>query len=51
MGMVLSKNCGMKPTSKFKKLRRKIRRAKVKSALRLMKEIPIFKITDTFDWN
>jgi hypothetical protein len=40
-----------KPNSEFKKVRRRIRRAKEKQALRENKEIPIFKKDDVWDWN
>lgn len=36
--------------SDWKKVRRKVRRAKEKSALIREKEIPIFKQTDEWDW-
>lgn len=40
-----------KPNSEFKKLRRRIRRAKERQAMRENKLIPIFKKDDMWDWN
>jgi hypothetical protein len=37
-------------SSEWKRARRKMRRAKVKSALAKNKEIPIFKKCDSWDW-
>lgn len=42
---------GQKPASWFKRLRRRIRRAKIQAALRAGREIPIFKKDDEWDWN
>ena len=41
-----------KPPKWYKKMKKKIRKAKVKQALRQgNEEIPTFKKTDTWDWN
>jgi len=40
-----------KPKKSFKKIRRRIERAKVKQAMRERKDIPIFKKGDVWDWN
>ena len=40
-----------KPNKKFKSLRKRSRKAKERQALRENREIPVFKKTDTWDWN
>lgn len=40
-----------KPDKQFKKIRNRLRKAKIKDAMRKQKELPVFKQSDIWGWN
>ena len=42
---------GAKPPSWFKKIRRRLRRHRIKMAIRNSKELPVEKRNDVWEWN